>query len=203
MDDARFDRAKFEGETVQFLDTTFILPKSQEVACRKAKNVQAKAGNRDLEEYHFYREMEAKRKQKGLMIGDFSYKPLQNLKVENLYIIKRMVCYNLFEYVFVQKIFGYGVHPWQLMGWWGVIIFIFFIIYQNGIGKGIEGNIFDCAKISFATAIAPGYIGVVFNPGSTGPKLDSTYQVVAIAETIIGTILWAGFIGTFAKRYMR
>jgi hypothetical protein len=57
--------------------------------------------------------------------------------------------------------------------------------------------------VSFAIAIAPGYIAAIINPGSAGYRLVPAYQIVAMIETIVGTFLWAGFIATFAKKYMR
>ena len=63
---ADFDRSTFRGDVLTFREAKFTKPRSQEEAYRRAKNILAKAGNRDEEEYHFYREMEAKRIQKGL-----------------------------------------------------------------------------------------------------------------------------------------
>lgn len=107
------------------------------------------------------------------------------------------------EFIFIQLIFGYGVHPEWLMYWWILIITIFALVYA--LGNAIYGATepFDYLKISFATAIAPGYIAAIINPGSMGYRLIPEYQAVAIIETIVGTFLWAGFIATFAKKYMR
>jgi hypothetical protein len=176
--DAEFGGAKFEGDVLTFRDATFLLAKSQEEACRRAKNVLAKAGNREEEEYHFYREMEGKRKQKPWYI-------------------------RYPEFLILQMRFGYGVHPWWFMYWWLLIISIFSNIYL--IGNGIDGieHWFDYIKISFAIGIAPGYIAAIINPASAGYKLIPLYQAVAIIETVVCTFLWAGFIATFAKKYMK
>lgn len=173
-----FEGAKFEGDVLTFRDATFIEAEYQEEACRKAKNVLEKNGDREEAAYHFYREMDGKRKQKPWY-------------------------YRYPEFIFLQLIFGYGVHPWWLMYWWLVIIFVFANIYS--IGNGIDGteHWIDYIKISFAIAIAPGYIAAIINPASAGYKLISIYQAVAIIETIVGTFLWAGFIATFAKKYMK
>lgn len=99
-------------------------------------------------------------------------------------------------------IFGYGVHPGWLMTWWGIIVAAFGSLYW--IVKGIEGaTISECIKFSFATAIAPGYIASVINPGNAGYRLIPEYHAIAMAETIVGTFLWAGFIATFARKYMK
>lgn len=64
-------------------------------------------------------------------------------------------------------------------------------------------QLLDYLKISFATAIAPGYIASIINPGSTGYRLLPEYQGWAMIETLIGTFMWAGFIATFARKYMK
>lgn len=216
--EADFNGAKFAGDVLTFRDAVFKEPKSQEEACRRAKNIQAKAGNRYEEEYHFYRQMEAERKLHGLPICKPNLHKIfkvngvicrlfkiltertYSLKAENLSMVKNFLWYNIFEYVFIQKIFGYGVHPWWLMGYWGAIVIIFAVVYW--IVGGMKGNlfgIFDYIEVSFATAIAPGYIAAIINSTAYTPL----YHKIAILETIIGTFLWAGFIATFAKRYMR
>jgi hypothetical protein len=118
--------------------------------------VLAKAGNRDEEEYHFYREIEAKRIQKGIR-GNSGLGLIDCLKTET-WSFWKFFLHDVLEFVFVQKIFGYGIHPWWLMIWWLAIIALFAGLYY--IGGGISGalGLFDDLKVSFATAIAPGYI---------------------------------------------
>ena len=86
---------------------------------------------------------------------------------------------------------------------WGAIVlaFGFFYWYGDGIIGTTNGS--DYIKFSFAIAIAPGYIATIINPESAGYKIVPAYQIVAMLETIVGTFLWAGFIATFAKKYMR
>jgi uncharacterized protein YjbI with pentapeptide repeats len=172
------DDSKFIDDVLTFKNAEFNEPRSQENVCRKAKNVLEKNGDREEAGYHFYREMVGKRRQKPWYI-------------------------RYPEFLFLQLIFGYGVHPWWLMYWWLLIVIIFSNIYLTGNGiVGIE-NWFDYIKISFAFGIAPGYIAAIINPASAGYKLIPMYQAVAIIETIVGTFLWAGFIATFAKKYMK
>lgn len=98
--------------------------------------------------------------------------------------------------------FGYGVHPWWLLTWWGIIVTAFGFLYW--ITNGIEAaTLSECIKFSFATAIAPGYIASVINPGNIGYVLIPKYHGIAMAETIFGTLLWAAFIATFARKYMK
>ena len=86
---------------------------------------------------------------------------------------------------------------------WAAIVTAFSVLYW--IGGGINGatGLLDYIKFSFAIAIAPGYIASIINPGSTGYSLLPEFQAAAMAESIFGTLLWAGFIATFAKKYMR
>ena len=203
-----FTGAEFGGEFLSFEGSLFDDLYSQEHACRKAKIVMGKAGERGAEGYHYYREMEAIRKQKGFLFSkddDNERNKSQSLRSENWDIVKRIIFYDVLEFIFVQKIFGYGVHPWRLMSWWLTIILLFAgLYYIDGGISGAEG-LFDYLKVSFATAIAPGYIAVIINPASSAGYniTDEWYQIVAMIETIVGTFLWAGFIATFAKRYMR
>jgi hypothetical protein len=112
----------------------------------------------------------------------------------------RFFFHDVLEWFFVQKIFGYGVRPWRVIVSWFSIIILFTIVYWaiDGTKGGPLGTL-NYIEGSFATAIAPGYIAVVINSTIHTP----IYHAMAILETIIGTFLWAGFIATFAKRYMR
>ncbi len=172
-----FGRSQFDGDLLTFKDSKFLDPKSQEDACRRAKNVSEKNGDKEAAGYHFYREMDARRKQKPFYL-------------------------RYPEFVFVQMMFGYGVHPWWLLTWWGIIVTAFGFLYW--ITNGIEAaTLSECIKFSFATAIAPGYIASVINPGNIGYVLIPKYHGIAMAETIFGTLLWAAFIATFARKYMK
>lgn len=164
-----FSLSQFNGDRLTFRDAKFPDPVSQEEACRKAKIVLEKAGNREDAGYHFYREMDAKRKQKPWYIRD----P---------------------EYIFVQGLFGYGVHPYRLLFWWFAIILAFAGLYWAG--NGIEGDIsgYEYIWFSITTAVTPGYAGYSLNPG---------FPIVAGIEAIFGTFMWASFIATFARKYMR
>ena len=168
--DALFNDAKFEGEVLTFRDATFVDARSQERACRKAKNVLEKNGNREEAGYHFYREMEGKRKQKPWYI-------------------------RYPEFVFIQLIFGYGVHPFRLMAWWFFFVGIFAGIYWkwNGVTGALQP--LDYIWFSITVAVTPGFAG--YKPTS------GLFQVVAGLEAIFGTFMWAAFIATFARKYMR
>jgi hypothetical protein len=168
--------SQFTGDILTFRNAIFADPKSQEDACRRAKNVLQRAGDREEEGYHFYREMEAKRKQKPWYI-------------------------RYPEFVFVQKIFGYGVHPWWLWGWWFFFVFLFAAVYW--MGEGVN-DATTAQAITEPLAYIWFSITVAVTPAFAGYKpAAGWYQVVAGLEAIFGTFMWAAFITTFARMYMR
>lgn len=166
-----FSESKFKGDVLTFKHSKFSYPKSQENACRRAKNVLEKNGDREEAGYHFYREMEAKRKQKPWY-------------------------YRYPEYIFIQKIFGYGVHPFWLWGWWLAIVIFFAIIFSEwgGIEDAMAKQWYDYLWFSIATAATPGY--ALYRP-------IGWFKFIAGVEAILGTFMWAAFIATFARKYMR
>jgi hypothetical protein len=205
LDTINFHGSKFMGDSLGFNEALFRDPKAQEEACRRAKNINEMNGNRELASYYFYREMEALRKQKGSLSGSHFLPPERERSMisENWSAIKRFFWYDIIEYVFVQGIFGYGVHPIRLIISWGIVVISFGILYKAGNGITGATQLFDYFKFSLAIAIAPGFIATIINPGSIGYNLSPEYQAAAIIESIFGTFLWAGFIATFARRYMR
>ena len=177
---ARFEGSQFSGEMLTFRGAEFEDKKSQENACRKAKQLMEKTGDREEAGYYFYREMDAKRKQKPWYI-------------------------RYPEFVFIQLIFGYGVHPPRLMFCWFLMAVIFALLYSlsGGIISKLPASslpqpwsyFVECFYFSIVTAVTPGY-----------GKYELTswvYQVVASFEAIFGTFMWAAFIATFARKYMR
>jgi hypothetical protein len=178
--DTWFWKAQFSGDAFTFKDARFKYPRDQEDAYRRAKNVLEKNGNREEAGYHFYREMEAKRRQKPWYV-------------------------RYPEFFFIQLIFGYGVHPFRLMFCWFAIATIFAFIYlaKGGIISKLPASslpqplsyFVECFYFSIVTAVTPGY-----------GKYELTswvYQVIASVEAILGTFMWAAFIATFARKYMR
>lgn len=175
-----FYGATFSGDGLTFRDAEFNDPLSQERACRRAKNVLEKNGVREGAGYHFYREMDAQRKQKPWYL-------------------------RYPEFVFIQLIFGYGVHPFRLMFCWLLVATIFALFYsaKGGILSKLPASTLpqplsyfvECFYFSIVTAVTPGY-----------GKYELTswvYQVIASIEAIFGTFMWAAFIATFARKYMR
>ncbi len=136
--DASFDRTKIGGK-LEFKYTTFKKPEAQEEACRTAKSIWSKLGARDEEDYYHYREMEAKRKQKNLII-----------KILELPI---------------QYVFGYGVYPFRVIATWLLTVFCLAFVYWMGNGIEGAGSLLGYIYFSVVTAATPGYGGYNPKPG--------------------------------------
>jgi len=190
--DAVFSGCTFEGDVLTFRDATFTYPRIQEDACRRAKNVLAKAGNRDEEEYHFYREMVAKRIQKG--IRGNSGRGLRDCLKTDTRSFWRFFVHDALEFIFVQMIFGYGVHPVRILLGWLAFVGMFAIIFS--VKGALEEPVqwYDYFWFSIATAATPGYASY---------KPLGLSKFIAGIEAILGTFMWAAFITTFAKKFSR
>ena len=96
-------------------------------------HVLEKNGNRDEAGYHLYREMEGKRKQRE---SDYRYLDFEallfyketNVLTEGLTDLSNYLRSNIFEYLFIQVIFGYGVHPFRLWGCWWIVVGLFALL---------------------------------------------------------------------------
>jgi uncharacterized protein YjbI with pentapeptide repeats len=98
------------------------------------------------------------------------------------------------EKLLVQLIFGYGVYPIRVISTWIITISVFAFIYWNwNMVAGAKSPI-DYIWFSIATAATPGY--ALYKP-------SGAYQLVSGLEAILGTFLWAAFIATFARKWMR
>jgi len=208
---AYFRGTQFTGDVLTFRNAIFADPGSQENACRRAKNVQEKAGDREEAGYHFYREWEGRRKSKGIDYEYFDYEILFSCKIDKgelqaiqsreLTSLRKYVWYNKIEYLLFQLIFGYGVHPIRLWGWWFFFVFLFAAIYW--IGNGVTDattkqpltDPLAYIWFSITVAVTPGFAG--YKPAA------GWYQLLAGLEAIFGTFMWAAFITTFARKYMR
>jgi len=108
--------------------------------------------------------------------------------------IWRFGWYDIFEYVLIQCIFGYGVHPLRLFGFWILMAgaFASFYWYFDAV-EGARTSI-DYIWFSIATSATPGY--ALYNP-------VGNYKIVTGIQAIIGTFMWAAFIATFARKWQR
>ena len=129
---AQFFETQFNGDVLTFKNAVFKCPIAQEGACRRVKNVLERNGDREEAGYHFYREMEAKRIQKGIRGG--SRLGLGECLKTDTWSFRKFLFFDVIEFIFVQKIFGYGVHPWRLITSWGIIVAAFAALYLFGSG---------------------------------------------------------------------
>lgn len=135
---AHFDYVRFSRD-VSFKDAKFSLPASQEETCRIAKRTMEDLGIKKEADYYFYREMEAVRIQKGIKgIKRETYPTPANIlellsqlrhKINLLpSMIKRFLIYDVLEYIFIQRVFGYGVRPFNVAKAWLIVVFGLFAI---------------------------------------------------------------------------
>ena len=163
-----FEDVEIAG-SLRFTGTKFQEHWIQELACRKAKGVLERLGDKEGADYHFYREMVSKRKQKH-PITRFLELP-------------------------VQYFFGYGVYPFRVIATWLLTVFLFAFLFWIGNGVETADSLVEYIYFSVVTAATPGYGGFHPKPG--------IYQGLASFEAIFGTFMWAAFIATFARKYMR
>jgi uncharacterized protein YjbI with pentapeptide repeats len=194
---AYFDHDQFNKD-ISFEDTKFDQPASQEVACRIAKRKKEDHGNKKDADDYFYREMEAIRLRNGIQGTEKMVWPWKMQVSEWLKLlgskIWRLTWYDFFEYAFIQGIFGYGVRPLRLFGFWILMVFAFAAFYCCF--EAVEGASawFDYLWFSIATSATPGY--ALYNP-------IGNYKIVTGIQAIIGTFMWAAFIATFARKWQR
>jgi hypothetical protein len=96
----------------------------------------------------------------------------------------------------VQYCFGYGVKPGRVMITTLIVPLIFSGFFWCGGGlQGENITLQDYIYFNFINALKLG--SLEFQPSS------GTFQLLATIEAIIGTFLWACFIATFARKFMR
>ena len=93
------------------------------------------------------------------------------------------------------------MHPLRLWACWIGFVVLFAVVYWFGHGidavaSQLQGDatLKDYIWFSIATAVTPGYAGY---------KPTTDFKLVAGLEAIFGTFMWASFIATFARKYMR
>ena len=217
--DVDFEESKFDGsadfdylqfhQNVSFKNTKTGHPRSQEMICRIAKRKMEDLGNKNEADYYFYREMEAVRIQNGIrgIKKDIYQRPsnmnewisLFRFKISQMPSkIKRFVFYDIFEYILIQRVFGYGVRPSNPAKAWLIVVFTLGFVYWIGSGVEKANNTLEWYEyfyFSIVTAATPGYAG--YTPAS------GLYTLIAGAEAIFGTFMWAAFIATFARKWQR
>jgi hypothetical protein len=147
-----FNNAQIEGEAffdlleikggLSFKNTHFNDLKGQERAFRSAKIIWERLGDRERADYHFYHEMEAKRKQKSW--------------------------YLRYPELIAQYPFGYGVHPSRLLFTFLGVLFFFGFIYWIINGTFTSNSLQEKMRFSFLTLIIPAYGVISAQPGILG-----------------------------------
>ncbi|MHA1332812.1 MAG: potassium channel family protein [Candidatus Odinarchaeia archaeon] len=122
-----------------FYKTKFKNLKSQADACMYSRKILEGIGDREGADYHFYREMEARRKLKP---------PLKRILE-----------------LPVQYMFGYGVYWKRTLAIWVSVILSIGVLFW--IGDGVEGakSLWDCIYFSIVTATTLGYGDLHPKPG--------------------------------------
>ncbi|MGZ4883126.1 MAG: pentapeptide repeat-containing protein [Halobacteriota archaeon] len=135
--DVEFRGTTFAQE-LHALDTQFSHPRSQEQLCRAAKRSCESRGDKDEADRYHYREMEAKRKQKGKL--------------------------GYLEKVPFQWVLGYGVKPLRTFGIWLIVIGVFALYYWLVQALHEVSSPLAYLYFSIMTAITPGYGGFNIMP---------------------------------------
>jgi len=199
--DADFSDAKIEGDVI-FSRATIEGDADFRGATIKKKfrilfaDIQEQLYLKDANFLNLESEEEAYRKAKQVYekLGSKSeadyhfYREMETKRVQKPFYIR-------YPELIVQYCFGYGVYPFRvIISWFTVVIIIAFIFY---VGKGVQdADLFsDNLYFSVVTALTPGYGG--YKP------VSGTYQLLATAEAVFGTFMWAAFIATFARKFMR
>jgi len=186
---ANFNKIKLNGEKIIFSSTCFNDASSQEYICRLISKIMASKGDKIEQDNYYFLEMEAKRRRKGI----------EHQKRWSIDLIRRFILYDFLEYIFIQCIFGYGVRPKRLIVFWLFFITIFGLIYSFGEGirriDDFNTTSLDYFYFSLMNAATPGY-----SPYET---VSWVFTLIAGIEALIGTFIWATFIATFARKFMR
>lgn len=137
-EEANFISTKIDGQ-MNIANAMFARVDVEESVSRVAKKRWEELGDKSQADTYYYREMEAKRKQKCSI---------------NRYL----------EYIFIQSIFGYGVKPLRTFSVYILFILSFALIYHFGSAFSGSESIISCLYISTTTAMTPGFGGYSIKP---------------------------------------
>ncbi|MGB3478950.1 MAG: potassium channel family protein [bacterium] len=157
-------------------NTKFLKPAAQEEACRRAKLQAETSGNREEEDYYFYREMQARR--------------------------KRKIWYKRYpEWLFLQSILRYGTSWTGIVVTWPLLIIIYaalFWVFKGILNSTTQEPAIFCWEYLYFSIVTVTTLGY----GDYQPLLG-WLQILAGSEAIIGTFMWAALIAVFARKYLR
>lgn len=225
---AWFERAQIGGDVslymtkiggeANFKKTKFWQPDAQEIACRTAKQICERLGDRASADDYYYCEMEAKRKKSLKLLSSSARGLTRSLQADYLHVayIKepwrrrkkraRFLIEDLGTFIsrsarylttlVVEYCFGYGVRFSRLVGTYIIVIVVFGLYYLYNQQTALSFNSLENNGLfSFFTIIAPGY-GI----SSIKPWIPEASVAV---EAAFGAFLWAALIAIFVKKYMR
>ena len=168
--DVELKNSKIGGRFV--IDNIVIKkPKAREEVYRRLKRDCEEAGQQSKADEYYFKEMAAKREQNG------------NTLMRGL------------EWLFLDKIFCYGVKPLNTFLIWCGIILIFSGLFWGFNAISNVTTPVNYVYFSIVNAMTPGYSGTAATPGIP--------RVIASAEAILGTFMWAAFITIFVRKYTR
>lgn len=191
------------------------------IAFHLAREMWEREGNRNKADYHFYREMVAKRRSRWpeLFIPkiQINWKLFESKKEVLMFILRVMgfipskivrliqlrlkpIFINFLELILVDFTCSYGASWLKVLRAWGFTILFSALIFWLGGGiitkDGIPIKSFwQSLYFSIVTFTTLGY-------GDYSPK-PGFFQVLASAEALIGAFLMALFIAVFARKWMR
>lgn len=211
--DAYFGGSEFNGKSLDFRGTEFNRLQDQELPCRHAKQLAQNLGDKEEADNYYYREMEGRRirlQEEKVDKWDISFPIKRTIELNTdakraLFNAYRYLRYNLFEAIFIERIFGYGVRPYQLAAWWLFAVLIFGLAYWGLKGIHLSGDQIIPDNTAVTTFREYLYFSIVTSatPGYGGYRPHGVSQWIAGAQAIFGTFMWAAFITTFARKYMR
>jgi len=187
---AGFTALNIKGKLL-FRDTIFKKPETEEEAFKVAVRILERLGDREGADYHFYREMVARRKQKKWII-------------------------RISEWLLADATCQYGsnfIRPVAI--WFLLVIVVFPVIYYFGHGIASPNPFFPFFKgaaESVKSFLSAEYFSIVtattLGYGDLQPALTTIYhipifRVLAGLEAIFGTFMWVIFLTVFARKYMR
>jgi hypothetical protein len=205
---------------VSFKETTFLEPSAQQAACRTAKQVWEALGERDKSDKCFYKEMEAKRelkKRELKQLRNAFYKEIEAKRkqkkgeskqlrnathINKSDLVQKHISYTIT--CVAETCFGYGVKPARLIRPW-LLVFVFFgLLYWLSYGfyyhtiftlNTLFDGLSESLIFSFGTSIVPGY-------GLSSIQAWTPPLAVGI-ETVSASLILAGFIVVFTRKYAR
>ncbi|MHA1632602.1 MAG: pentapeptide repeat-containing protein [Candidatus Freyarchaeota archaeon] len=220
-EDAVFSPSNIGSFIIREID--FEKLEAQENAFRMAKRTQEEMGNREAADNYFYREMEARRK-RYLESKEFIEKLRGFLELPLQYVFGygvkpgRVIAWWLVTVFTLALVYAVGnavVLAYSPLDWvyfsmltstipgYKGVIFASANWIRSSIGwtgnelektLNLWNYLWKCIYFSITTAATPGYGGYAPRPG---------FETLAAFEAIFGTFMWAAFIATFARKYMR